>query len=162
MSVTMISIEDTELMPFGRNFAGKPDDYGDDRRKCFIKIKDPRQANELMEMGVRVKQTKPRPDEDPDDYIPTYYTQCILKYRDVRGNEMKYPPKIYLVNLDGVPVPLDEESVHVLDKVRISNVNVILNPWESKDGHVSLYIRTLYIEQDFNDDPFASRYARRQ
>jgi hypothetical protein len=75
---------------------------------------------------------------------------------------MKYPPKIYLVNLDGVPVPLDEESVDVLDKVRISNVNVILNPWESKDGHVSLYIRTLYIEQDFDDDPFASRYARRQ
>ena len=151
MSVTMISIEDTELMPFSRNFAGKPDDYGDDRRKCFIKIKDPRQANELMEMGVRVKQTKPRPDEDPDDYIPAYYTQCILKYRDVRGNDMKYPPKVYLVNLDGV-----------LDKIRISNVNVILNPWESKDGHVSLYIRTLYIEQDFDDDPFASRYARRQ
>lgn len=157
----MINIDDTELMPFGRNFSGKVDDYGDDRRKVFIKITDPILANELMEMGCRVKQTKPREDDDPNDYIPVYYVQAILKYRDRRGEPMKYPPRVFLVNLDGNPILLDEESVGTLDGIRISNVNVILSPWENQNGGTSLFIRTMYVEQDLDDDPYAARYARR-
>ena len=75
---------------------------------------------------------------------------------------MKYPPKVYLVNLDGVPVPLDEENVKLLDNIRIKNVNVILNPWENNNGGISLFIRTMYVEQDFDDDPYAARYGRRE
>lgn len=156
----MITIEDTEFMPFDKNFAGKPDDYGDSRRRAYIKIPDPRLAQELMDMGVTVKQTRPRDDEDPTDYIPVYYTRVILKYRDVKGNEMKYPPRIYLVNTDGDPIPLNEDTVANIDGMSIKNVNVVLNPWPNKSGTTSLFIRTMYVEQDFEDDPFMARYRR--
>lgn len=158
----MIAIDDTRFI-FETNFAGDPakDHFGDARRKCNIIIPDPRQAEELLERGFRVKQTKPGPNDDPDDYIPAYFVQCVLKYRDRYGKEMKYPPKVYLINMDGVPVPLSEDTVGELDRIRAKNVNVILNPWESDDGGHSLYIRTMYVEQDFDDDPYAARYRRR-
>lgn len=162
-NTSIVSIDDTKFI-YETNFAGDPakDHFGDSRRKCNIIIPDPKQAEDMLEKGYRVKKTKPGPDDDPDDYIPTYFVQAVLKYRDRYGKELKYPPKIYLVNADNEPVPLDEESVKCLDSIRASNVNVILNAWETDDGSYSLYIRTMYVEQDFDDDPYASRYAKRR
>lgn len=162
-NANIVSIDDTKFI-YETNFAGDPakDHFGDSRRKCNIVIPDPKQAEEMLEKGYRVKKTKPGPDDDPDDYVPTYFVQAVLKYRDRYGKELKYPPKIYLVNADNEPVPLNEESVKCLDSIRASNVNVILNAWETDDGSYSLYIRTMYVEQDFDDDPFAARYAKRR
>lgn len=162
-NANIVSIDDTKFI-YETNFAGDPakDHFGDSRRKCNIVIPDPKQAEEMLEKGYRVKKTKPGPDDDPDDYVPTYFVQAVLKYRDRYGKELKYPPKIYLVNADNEPVPLDEESVKCLDSIRASNVNVILNAWETDDGSYSLYIRTMYVEQDFDDDPYAARYAKRR
>lgn len=159
----MIAIDDTKFI-FETNFSGdkSKDRWGDDRRKCNIIIPDPRQANELLDKGFKVRQTKPHPDEDADDFIPTFFVQAILKYRDRYGKPLKYAPKVYLVNMDGVPVPLDEESVSSLDGISVANVNCILNAWETEDGSYSLYIRTMYVEQDFDDDPYAARYAKRR
>ena len=46
----------------------------------------------------------------------------------------------------------------------MKNVNVILNPYEydPANGGVSLYVRTMYVEQDLDDDPYAERYRRRR
>ena len=162
-NANIISIDDTRFI-YETNFAGDPakDHFGDARRKCNIIIQDPRQAEELIAKGFRVKKTKPGPDDDPDDYIPTYFVQAVLKYRDRYGKPLKYAPKIYLVNADNEAVPLSEDTVCTLDNIRASNVNVILNAWETDDGSYSLYIRTMYVEQDFDDDPFAARYAKRR
>ncbi|MBO7449429.1 MAG: hypothetical protein J6U54_03590 [Clostridiales bacterium] len=159
----MIAIDDTRFI-YDTNFAGDPakDHFGDTRRKANIVIPDPRQAEEMLAKGFRVRQTKPGPDVDPNDFIPTYFVQAVLKYRDRYGKPMKYPPKVYLVNMDGDPKPLDEETVSVLDSISVANVNVILNAWKTDDGSYSLYIRTMYIEQDYDDDPYAARYARRR
>lgn len=158
----MIALDDTRFI-FETNFAGDPakDHFGDSRRKANIVIPTKEQAEELLDMGFRVKKTKPGPKDDPDDYIPEYFVQAVLKYRDRYGKEMRYPPKVYLVNRDGNPVPLDEESVGELDKISVKNVNVILNPWSSDDGGKSLYIRTMYVEQDFDYDPYAEKYRHR-
>ena len=58
---------------------------------------------------------------------------------------------------------LDEETIDMLDQIRAKNVNVILNTYEYDPvGHQkSLYIRTMYVEQDMDDDPYAARYNRR-
>ncbi|MBO7448970.1 MAG: hypothetical protein J6U54_01260 [Clostridiales bacterium] len=159
----IIAIDDTRFI-YETNFAGDPakDKFGDARRKCNIIIPDPSQAQDMLDKGFRVKSTKPGPDDDPDDFIPTNFVQAVLKYRDRYGKELKYPPKVYLVNADNEPVPLDEEDVKVLDQIRASNVNVILNAWETDDGSYSLYIRTMYVEQDFDEDPYAARYAKRR
>lgn len=162
-NTNIISIDDTKFI-YETNFKGDPskDKFGDNRRKCNIIIPDPKQAEEMLRKGYRVKATKPREDDDPDDFIPTHFVQAVLKYRDRYGKELKYPPKVYLVNSENEPVALDEESVGVLDSIRASNVNVILNGWETDDGSYSLYIRTMYVEQDFDEDPYAARYAKRR
>ena len=75
--------------------------------------------------------------------------------------DSKWPPKIYLVSGEAEPVLLDEESINSLDMCQVRNVNVVLNPYmNERTGRKSLYVRTMYVEQDIDDDPFASRYRR--
>ena len=126
-------------------------------------IPDPEQAKDLIKKGIKVRETRPRQDEDPDDFVPEYFVTALLKYEDRMGNPIKYPPKVYLVCGDSQPVLLDEDSISTIDQIRAKNVNVILNAYEYDPvGHQkSLYIRTMYVEQDMDDDPYYARYARR-
>lgn len=146
----LIRIDDTKFI-FATNFSGDParDRYGSPARKATIIIPTEEQAFELMDMGVNVKKTKPRPGEE-EDYEPVYYATIRVNYNS------KWPPKISLVSGDSNPVLLDEESVGVIDNCYVLNVNVILNV--SNPG--SLYVRTMYVEQEIEDDPYAHRYVR--
>lgn len=156
----IITVDDTKFI-FQTNFSGDPnrDRYADPRRKANILIPDASQAKELIKMGVKVRETRPRPDDDPDTFQPEYFVCAVLKYRNKFNEPVKYPPKVYLVS-DGNPVLLDEESVCAIDQMRVKNVNVVLNPYEydPENNGVSLYIRTMYVEQDLDDDPYAARY----
>lgn len=160
-----IAIDDTRFI-FQTNFAGDPskDRFVDSRRKANLVIPDPEQAKDLIKAGFKVRETKPRPDEDPADFIPEYFVLAVLKYRNRLGQPVKYPPKVYLVSGDNEPVLLDEDSVSCIDNMRVKNVNVILNPYkyDPANNGLSLYIRTMYVEQDLDDDPYASRYRARQ
>lgn len=159
-----IAIDDTCFI-FRTNFSGDPerDPYGDSRRKVNILIPNPDQAKDLLKQGFKIRQTRPRSDEDAVDFVPEYFVPAILKYRTKNGVPVKYPPKVYLVSGDGEPRLLDENSVSCIDNMRVSNVNVILNPYEydPANGGKSLYIRTIYVEQSLDDDPYAARYAQR-
>ena len=88
----------------------------------------------------------------------------LLKYRNRIGQPVKYPPKVYLVSGNCEPKLLDEDSVGSIDQMRVKNVNVILNPYEYDPANngMSLYVRTMYVEQDLDDDPYAARYRARQ
>lgn len=159
-----IAIDDTRFI-FQSNFSGNPDGdrFGDTRRKCNLVIPDPEQAKDLIKAGFKVRQTKPRQDDDPEEFLPEYFVTAILKYRTKAGVPVKYPPRVYLVSGDNEPVLLDEDSVGCLDTMRVKNVNVILNPYEydPTNGGLNLYIRTMYVEQDIEDDPYAARYRNR-
>ena len=159
-----ITIDNTRFI-FATNFSGNPanDRFSDSRRKCNLLIPDPEQARDLMKQGVKVRETRPREDEDPNEFVPEFFVTALLKYEDRGGNKVKYPPKVYLVVDDNAPVLLDEETIDMLDRIRAKNVNVILNAYEYDPvGHQkSLYIRTMYVEQDMDDDPYAARYNRR-
>lgn len=148
------------------NFSGNParDSFGDTRRKANILIPDPEQAKELLKAGYNVRQTKPHADEDPSQFQPEYFLVGLLKYRDKNGVPVKYPPRVYLVTDDGETVLLDEETVGTLDKTRVKNVNVVINPYvyDPINNKMSLYIRTMYVEQGIDDDPFAARYRARR
>ena len=105
--------------------------------------------------GFNVKVTKPR-DGDEDGFAPEYFVAIGVNY------DSNWPPKIYLVSGNADPVELNENTVGCLDGIQVQNVNVVLNPYQNqKTGRKSLYVRTMYVEQDINDDPFASRYRRR-
>lgn len=152
----LISIENTKFI-FRTNFSGDPDrdTYGSDARRANIIIPDPEMAMALREEGFNIKETKPRPGFE-DEFVPEYFVGISVNY------DTNWPPKIYLVSGDAEPVLLDEESVGSLDMCYVRNVNVVLNPYHNeKTRRSSLYVRTMYVEQDIDDDPFASRYRRR-
>lgn len=163
MMKSTICIDDTRFI-FDTNFSGNPDGdrFGDSRRKANIIIPDIEQAKELTKAGFKVRETRPRPDDDPDEFRPEYFVTAILKYRDRSGKSVKYPPHVYLVSGDADPVLLGEEDVHRLDEIRVKNVNVVLNPfvYDPDNDKKNLYIRTMYVEQDLDDDPYAARYRR--
>lgn len=160
-----IAIDNTRFI-FPTNFAGDPqkDRFGDARRKCNIIIPDPEQVRDLIKAGFTVRETKPRPDDDPAKFQLEYFVPAILKYRNRNGMPVKYPPRVYLVNENNEPVLQSEETVALLDDMRIRNVNVILNPYEYDPANhgMSLYIRTMYVEQDNDADPYAAMYRRRR
>lgn len=159
-----IAVDDTRFI-FQTNFAGDPtkDRFSDSRRKANLLIPDSEQVKDLIKAGFKVRETRPRQDEDPSEFMPEYFVTVLLKYRNRAGQPVKYPPKVYLVSGDNEPVLLDEESVACIDNMRIKNVNVILNPYEYDPANngLSLYIRTMYVEQDLDDDPYAARYRSR-
>ena len=160
-----IAVDDTRFI-FQTNFAGDPakDRFADSRRKANLLIPDPEQAKDLIKAGFKVRETRPRPDDDPNDFIPEYFVTVLLKYRNRMNQPVKYTPKVYLVSGNQEPVLLDEDSVECIDNMRIKNVNVILNPYEYDpvNNGLSLYVRTMYVEQDLDDDPYAARYRNRQ
>ena len=152
----LISIEDTNFI-YRTNFSGDPerDSFGSDARVANIIIPDHEQARELIDAGFNVKITKPREGEE-EGFVPTYFVSIKVNY------DTDYPPRIYLVSGDSTPVLLDEESIDILDKCYVLNVNATLNPYQNpRTGKNSLYVRTMYVEQDVEDDPFAHRYARK-
>ena len=151
----LISIENTKFI-YKTNFSGDPerDSFGSDARKVNIIIPDQEQALDLLDAGFNVKRTKPKPGEE-EGFVPTYYISVNINY------DTEWPPKIYLVSGDAEPLELDEESINVLDTCYVLNVNCVLNPYSNKmTGRKSLYVRTMYVEQDIEEDPFANRYRR--
>lgn len=147
---------DTKFI-FKTNFAGDPDEdrFGSDKRRGNIIIPDVDVAAELLSRGFKVKATKPRPGEE-EDYEPTYYISATLNF------DSEWPPEVYLVSGNSEPVPLDANSVGVIDKAYVRRVRVALNLYTSKKtGIKSVYIKAMYVEQDVADDPFAHIYANR-
>lgn len=152
----LIAIENTKFI-FRTNFSGDPDrdTYGSDARRANIIIPDITQAQQLIDEGFNVKVTKPREGYE-EDFTPEYFVAIGVNY------DSNWPPKIYLVSGDANPVELSEESVGCLDMCQVQHVDVTLNPYENPKTHrKSLYVRTMYVVQDITDDPFASKYRRR-
>ena len=152
----LISIENTNFI-WTTNFAGDPerDSFGSDARQANIIIPDHMQARMLIDEGFNVKSTRPKEGEE-EGFIPTFFVNIKVNY------DTNWPPKIYLVSGDSEPKELTEETVALIDKAYVRNVNVVLNPYQnSRTGTKSLYVRTMYVEQDIEDDPFAHRYANR-
>lgn len=151
----LISIENTRFI-FRTNFSGDPerDTFGSEARKANIVIPSEEQALDMIDQGFNVKTTKPKPGEEID-FVPTYFVSINVNY------DTDWPPKIYLVSGDATPVLLDSESIDILDKCYVLNVDVVLNPYRNqRTGKSSLYVRTMYVTQDVDDDPFAHRYIR--
>lgn len=152
----LISIEDTNFI-WRTNFSGDPerDSFGSDARQANLIIPDPAMAEDLIAEGYNIKHTKPKEGEE-EGFEPRYFVLVKVNFNSFN------PPRIYLVSGDADPLLLDEESIDILDRCQVLNVNATLNPYENpRTGRKSLYVRTMYVEQDIEDDPFAQRYARR-
>lgn len=151
----IITIEDARFI-FATNFSGDPerDTYGDDSRKANIIIPTKEQADDLAEQGFNVKRTSPKPGEE-EGFVPAYFIVVRVNYNS------EWPPKVYLVSGNSEPRLLDESTISTLDKIYVTNVNAVLNPYYSERNKTwSLYVKTMYVEQDVDDDPFVARYRK--
>lgn len=152
-----IFIEDTRFI-FRTNFAGDPskDKYKSTTRRGNLIIPSAEQADEMAEAGYNVKQTRPHEGEE-EGFEPVYFVPIIIGY-----GHPKRKPSVYLVT-NGVPSELEEETVGMIDDVYVQNVNVTLNPRYNQDRDSwTLYVQTMYVEQDVPFDPWAEKYNWRQ
>ena len=85
-----IAVDNTRFI-FQTNFSGDPanDRFNDARRKASIVIPDPEQARDLIKAGFKVRETRPRQDDDPQSFVPEYFVTGVLMYRTRSGAPVK-------------------------------------------------------------------------
>ena len=114
-------------------------------------------AQHLLDIGVKVKQTKPNPERTYDEpFVPTLYVPVNIKM------DSKWPPHIYWVTTAGKRLLCNEDTISQLDFIRVKNVCLQANLVEKRNfpGEYSLYADVMYVEQDADADPYAGRYAQ--
>lgn len=152
-------IKDTRFM-FNTHFSGNPkfdQRFHSTAPTGTIVIPDADMAQELLDMGCKVKCTRPYEDEDPNEFIPTYYA-------DVRCNmEGDNPPLVHLVTPNGDRVKMEAEDMETIDRLQadkaVDKVNVVFSTWQvPATGNWRLYVRNMDVYQGLGNDPFASDF----
>lgn len=113
-----VNIDDTRFI-FTTNFSGDPerDRFGSDQRRVNVVIPTEELAQHLLDLGVKVKQTKPNPERTYDEpFVPTLYVPVNIKM------DSKWPPHIYWVTTAGKCLLCNEDTISQLDFIRVKNV----------------------------------------
>lgn len=143
-----IKIENARIV--FRNFSGKPDKFNSQggKRSFSVVIEDPAFADNLKAEGWNIKQFN---QNDDSDEAPAHFISVKVSYNNV-------PPHIYLCTKKSKTL-LTEETVGSLDYAEISNVDIIITPYQyemnGRSG-VSAYVKTMYVS--VVEDEFASKY----
>ena len=131
-----------------RNFSGRPDEFTREGDRSFaLVIDDEDLANKLKEDGWNVRMRMPK--NDGED--PWYYLKVKVKFGD-------FPPKIIEVTSRN-RVPLNEETVGILDSAELKSVDVEISPYHWEIGGrsgITAYLKTMYAT--IEEDPFAAKY----
>ena len=142
-----LSIENARII--FRNFSGKEGRFNPAGRRNFCVIIDDQElAANLVKDGWNVRYLKAREEGDADQP----YLQVAVRYDNI-------PPKVVLISSTGKTI-LDEGDVNLLDWADISNVDLIIRPYNydvnGKSG-VKAYLKTMYVT--IVEDEFEKKYA---
>lgn len=147
-NIENIKIENARIV--FRNLSGKPDKFNPQggKRSFSVVIDDPEFANELKREGWNIKQFNPSPDSDEE---PAHFISVKVSYNNI-------PPHIYLCTSKNKTL-LNEDTVGQLDYAEISNVDIVITPYQyemnGRSG-ISAYVKTMYVT--VVEDEFASKY----
>lgn len=129
-----------------RNFRGIEKKFNPAGQRNFAVFLSEDDAEEVKNLGWNVKQTKPR-----DNFDPEYYLSVKVKF----GYR---PPNVWLITSRN-KTKLDEDTVGMLDYAEISNIDIVIQPYEydvnGKQG-VTAYLKSAYVT--IEEDEFASKY----
>lgn len=137
-----------------RNFSGKEGMYNREGDRNFAVLLDEELANLLKNDGWNVKWLKPRegaagPDEDE---VPQAYLQVSVNFKG-------RPPRVVMIGARG-RTNLDEDTVELLDWADMSNVDLIIRPYEwavnGKTG-TKAYLKSIFVT--INEDALEIKYA---
>lgn len=147
-NIENIKIENARIV--FRNLSGKPDKFNPQggKRSFSVVIEDPEFANELKKEGWNIKQFNPSPDSDEE---PAHFISVKVSYNNI-------PPHIYLCTSKNKTL-LNEDTVGQLDYAEISNVDIVITPYQyemSGRSGISAYVKTMYVT--VVEDEFASKY----
>lgn len=127
-----------------KNFEGVKTQYnklGD--RNFVVFLEDPEEAAQLAEDGWNVKYPKPNPEINPEDDTRDPYIEIAVSFDP-------YPPKIVIVRDKG-PQYLSDMTVQLLDKAVITNVDMVVKPYEwenptmGKGYGIKAYLKDMYV-----------------
>lgn len=147
-NIENIKIENARIV--FRNLSGKPDKFNPQggKRSFSVVIDDPEFANELKREGWNIKQFNQSPDSDEE---PAHFISVKVSYNNI-------PPHIYLCTSKNKTL-LNEDTVGQLDYAEISNVDIVITPYQyemnGRSG-ISAYVKTMYVT--VVEDEFASKY----
>lgn len=134
-----------------RNFAGKEGQYNREGDRNFAVLLDEKVADAMTTDGWNVKWLKPR--EDDEDETEQAYLPVSVKYSAGR------PPRIVIITSRG-RTNMGEDEVEMLDWADITNVDLIVRPYEwnvsGKTG-TKAYLQSMYIT--IEEDALEQKYA---
>lgn len=155
--VNPITIKNAKIIY--RNFKGEGSAFNPKGKRNFsVVLNDPDLVNDLIADGWKVKPLKQR-DEDEE---PAWQMPVEVKFRDMQGNEVR-PPEVYICTYPGGKLKktrLTEDTIGTLDFAEISNVDLIIRPYEwEMNGNtgVKAYLKTMYVT--VVEDELAGMYA---
>jgi hypothetical protein len=134
-----------------RNFAGKEGPYNREGDRSFAVLLDDDVAEGLEKEGYNIKWLKPR--EDDEEGVRQAYLSVSVGYKKGR------PPLIVMITSRGRN-NLDEDTVEMLDWADISNVDLIINPYDwNVRGATGIrpYVSSMYVT--IEEDELARKYA---
>jgi hypothetical protein len=134
-----------------RNFAGKEGQYNREGDRNFAVLLDDEVANQMAEDGWNIKWLKPR--EEDEDETEQAYLGVSVNFAKGR------PPRVVMVTSRG-RTNLGEEEVEMLDWADITNVDLIVRPYEwSVNGKTGIkaYLQSIYVT--IEEDALEIKYA---
>jgi len=134
-----------------RNFAGKEGQYNREGDRNFAVLLDEPTAEAMAADGWNVKWLKPR--EDDEDETTQAYLPVSLSFGKGR------PPRVVMITSRG-RTTLDEDMIELLDWADITNVDLIVRPYEwtvSNKSGIKAYLQSIYVTVE--EDELERKYA---
>lgn len=135
-----------------RNFRGEGGPFNREGDRNFGVILPQDVAEAMLADGWNVKYLQPRDEDEEAEQTP--WLPVKLGYGKGR------PPKIMTINDEGKQNPITESNVNTLDWADITNVDLIVRPYNYDVGGrtgIAAYVQTMYIT--IEEDALERKYS---